>query len=216
MNATATATERMRLAIFASGNGSNMEAIAQAVKAGTIPADLVLCVTNNPGAGVIARADTHEVPISIVRPKDFPDRRQYVDTLLNTLDRHGVTFIALAGYMLMIPEQIVGAYDERMLNIHPALLPSFGGKGMYGRHVHEAVLDYGVRFSGVTVHVVDKEYDHGPIVLQQPVEVLPKDTPETLAARIHPIEHRLYPEAIRLFAENRIRITGRSVEIIRD
>jgi phosphoribosylglycinamide formyltransferase-1 len=206
----------MRLAIFASGNGSNMEAITQAIKAGIIPADLVLCITNNPGAGVIARADTHEVPISILRPKDFADSRFYVHTLLNTLERHRVNFIALAGYMLKIPDDVVGSFEGRMLNIHPALLPSFGGKGMYGHHVHEAVLDYGVRWTGVTVHVVDKEYDHGPVVLQEPVEILPGDTPDSVAERIHPVEHRLYPEAIRLFAEGRVSINGRSVSINRD
>ena len=203
----------MRLAIFASGNGSNMEAITQAVDSGTIPADLVLCVTNNPNAGVIARADAHEVPISILQPSDFQDRDAYVQTLLDTLMRHRVNFVALAGYMVKIPPAVVRAFEDRMLNIHPALLPAFGGKGMYGHHVHEAVLEYGVRWTGVTVHIVDNDYDHGPVVLQEPVEVRQDDTPDSLAARIHPVEHRLYPEAIRLFAKGLVAVDGRTVTI---
>nr|WP_243665078.1 phosphoribosylglycinamide formyltransferase [Rhodothermus marinus] len=121
--------------------------------------------------------------------------------MLEVLRAHDVELVALAGYLKKIPDNVVAAYRNRILNIHPSLLPAFGGPGMYGRRVHEAVLNYGVRWTGATVHLVDEEYDHGPIVLQEPVPVLPDDTPETLAARVLEVEHRLYPEALRLFAE---------------
>jgi phosphoribosylglycinamide formyltransferase-1 len=133
--------------------------------------------------------------------------------MLDVLDRYDVTFVALAGYMLKIPSNVVEAYRGRMTNVHPALLPAFGGKGMYGMHVHEAVLDYGVHWSGATVHLVDEEYDHGPIVLQEPVPVYADDTPQTLADRVKAVEHKLYPEALRLFAQGRIQFDGRTVRI---
>lgn len=203
--------EPMRLAVFASGNGSNMEAIATAIDTGRLPAEIVLCVCSRPGAGVIARADARQFPVLILDPATYPDERVYVTDLLHALDAHHVNFVALAGYLKKVPVDVVARFPGRMMNIHPALLPSFGGKGMYGRYVHEAVLTYGVRWTGVTVHLVDNEYDHGPIVLQEPVEVLPDDTPASLAERIHPVEHRLYPEALRLFASGHVRLAGRRV-----
>jgi phosphoribosylglycinamide formyltransferase-1 len=124
--------------------------------------------------------------------------------------------VALAGYLKKIPSDIVRRYHHRMVNIHPALLPSFGGKGMYGRRVHEAVLESGVRWTGVTVHLVDEEYDTGPIILQEPVPVYPGDSVEELAARVLEIEHQLYPRALNLVAETRVRVEGRKVHIIPD
>jgi phosphoribosylglycinamide formyltransferase-1 len=115
--------------------------------------------------------------------------------------------------MIKVPANVVDTYRGRMTNVHPALLPAFGGQGMYGMHVHEAVLDYGAHWSGATVHLVDEEYDHGPIVLQEPVPVYADDTPQILADRIKDVEHRLYPEALRLFAEGRVHLDGRSVRI---
>lgn len=203
--------EPMRLAVFASGSGTNMEAITRAAETGALSAEIVLCVCNKPGAGVITRAESRRIPVALLDPRDFPDERAYVQQLLRTLETHRVNFIALAGYMRKIPADVVGAFPGRMLNIHPALLPCFGGKGMYGHHVHEAVIAYGVRWTGVTVHIVDNEYDHGPIVLQEPIEVLQDDTPDSLAERIHPVEHRLYPQALQLFAQGRIRLSGRRI-----
>ena len=135
---------------------------------------------------------------------DDPDGETVVDGL-------HVNFVALAGYLRKIPAAVVAHYKNRMLNIHPALLPAFGGKGYYGRRVHEAVIEHGVQWSGATVHLVDEQYDTGPIVVQRPVRVEPDDTPETLAARILKVEHEIYPEAIGLFAEGRVRIEGRRI-----
>ena len=206
----------MRLAVFASGDGTNFQAILDAVESGTLPITVALCLSNTPKAGALARAERHGIPTAVLDPRDFETEAPYVEALMRVLDEHRVNFIALAGYMRKIPAAVVAAFRRRMLNIHPALLPAFGGKGLYGRRVHEAVLADGARRSGATVHLVDEEYDTGPIVLQEPVPVLPDDTPETLAGRVLQIEHRLYPQALRLFAEGRIVVQGRKVLIHED
>ena len=203
----------LRLAVFASGGGSNFQAILDAVERGTLPLTVALCLSNTPKAGALARARRYGVPTAVLDSRDFETESTYVAALMDVLGEHAVNFIALAGYMRKIPAAVVDAFGERILNIHPALLPSFGGKGLYGRRVHEAVLAYGARWTGATVHLVDQEYDTGPIVLQEPVPVLPGDTPETLAARVLRIEHRLYPQALRLFAEGRVSVEGRFVRI---
>ena len=205
----------MRLAVFASGSGSNFEAIARAIERGALPARIALCLSNRSDAGVFERAARFGVPTETLRLADFPTEADYAAALLGLLLRHDVTFIALAGYLRKIPPEVVHAFSQRMINIHPALLPAFGGHGMYGHRVHQAALDYGVRWSGATVHLVDNDYDTGPIVLQEPVPVHAEDTPETLAARVLEAEHRLYPQALRLFAENRVAVEGRRV-VIRD
>ena len=203
----------LRLAVFASGGGTNFQAILDAVESGTLPLTVALCLSNTPKAGAVARAARHGVPAAVLDPRDFEPEALYVEALMGVLGEHKVNFIALAGYLRKIPAAVVSAFRGRMVNIHPALLPAFGGKGLYGRRVHEAVLAYGVRWTGATVHLVDEEYDTGPIVLQEPAPVLPGDTPETLAARVLRVEHRLYPKALRLFAEGRVRIEGRIVRI---
>jgi phosphoribosylglycinamide formyltransferase-1 len=147
----------------------------------------------------------------VLDPSSFDAEASYIAALMDTLDEHAVNFIALAGYMRKIPDAVVHAFRGRMLNIHPALLPAFGGPGMYGRRVHEAVLQHGVRWTGATVHLVDEEFDAGPIVLQEPVPVYQTDTPQTLADRVLEVEHKIYPEALRLFAEGRVSFDGRRV-----
>lgn len=206
-------TQPMRLAVFASGGGSNFQALLDAIGAGRLSAEAALLVADRPGAGALERAEAHGVPAAVLDPKAYAGPAVYTEALLDTLRRHEVSFIALAGYLKKVPPAIVGAFAERMLNIHPSLLPAFGGRGMYGRRVHQAVLDYGARWTGVTVHLVDEAYDTGPVVLQQPVPVRWSDTPETLAARVLGVEHRLYPEALRLFAQGRVTVEGRRVRI---
>ena len=203
----------MRLAVFASGGGTNFQAILNAVESGTLPITAALCLSNTPKAGALARAERHGVPTAVLDPRDFETEAPYVEALMGVLGEHGVNFIALAGYLRKIPAAVVSAFRGRMVNIHPALLPAFGGKGLYGRRVHEAVLAYGVRWTGATVHLVDEEYDTGPIVLQEPVPVMAGDTTDSLAARVLRVEHRLYPQALRLFAEGRVQIEGRIVQI---
>ncbi|WP_263788751.1 phosphoribosylglycinamide formyltransferase [Salinibacter grassmerensis] len=202
----------MRLAVFASGEGTNFQAILDAVSGGALPAEVACCISNTPDAGALERAEQHDVPTEVIPPASFENPETFGRALLDSLAAQDVTFVALAGYMQKIPPSVVDAYRGAMTNIHPALLPAFGGQGMYGMHVHHAVLDYGVHWTGATVHLVDEEYDHGPIVLQEPVPVYANDTPEALADRVRKVEHRLYPEALRLFAENRVHQNDRAIE----
>lgn len=203
----------MNLAVFASGGGSNLGAILGAMGDGLLPARVVLLVTDRPGIGAIALAERAGVPVFTCAPRDFAGEDAYADALLTELTAHGADFIALAGFLKKIPRRLVEAYRDRILNIHPALLPAFGGHGLYGRRVHEAVLASGVSTTGATVHLVDEHYDTGPIVAQAVVPVEPGDTPESLAARVLSAEHRLYPETLRAFAEGRVAIEGRRVRI---
>ena len=203
----------MRLAVFASGGGTNFQAILDAINQGSLLATPACCVADTPEAGALDRADQANVPTAVVKPKNFNEPSSFGRALLEVLDAHEVEFVALAGYMMKVPANVVDAYRNRITNLHPSLLPAFGGKGMYGMNVHEAVIEYGAHWSGVTVHLVDEEYDHGPVVLQEPVPVYASDTPQALAKRIKSVEHRLYPEVLRLFADNRIEVDGRSVRI---
>ena len=205
----------MCLAVFASGGGSNFAAMLKAVEAGRLDAAPVLLVADRPGIGAIEKAEAHGVPVAVLPPSDFADEDAFADALLAALHAHGATHVALAGYLKKVPARVVRAYRHRMLNVHPALLPAFGGKGYYGQRVHEAVIEHGCRVSGATVHLVDEEYDTGPILLQEPVPVHPDDTPRSLAARVLQVEHRIFPEALQLFAQGRARVEGRRV-VIRD
>ncbi len=188
-----------------------MQAILDAISAGTLNAEVVLVVSDRDGIGALERAERVSIPTVVLHPRDFAGAEAFGAALLDVLNAEAVNFIALAGYLKQIPGVVVQAFRHRILNIHPSLLPAFGGPGFYGRRVHEAALAHGVRWSGATVHLVDEEYDTGPIVLQEPVPVHADDTPETLAARVLTVEHALYPQALRLFADGHIRIEGRRV-----
>ncbi|CUU09286.1 phosphoribosylglycinamide formyltransferase-1 [Armatimonadetes bacterium GBS] len=206
---------RIAILVSGKGRGTNMEAIIRACQSGVIPqSEVVLVVGTRPDAPALAKAEALGVPTMIVNPRDFPDDAAYGDTLLWVLERVQPDLICLAGYMRLLPERVVKAYPNRIMNIHPALLPQFGGKGMYGLRVHEAVLQSGAKETGCTVHFVDEHYDTGPIILQRTIPVLEGDTPETLAERLLPVEHATYVEAIRLFAEGRLKIEGNRVQII--
>ena len=203
----------MRIAIFASGNGSNAESIMRASREGRLEADVELILSNNPKAGVLEKAQAYEVKYTVIESSDFGSEAEYVKTVCEILDAEKINFIALAGYLKMIHPDLIDKYNNKITNIHPALLPSFGGKGFYGKRVHEAVLATGCKVSGVTVHIVDKEYDRGPIVAQTSVPVLDDDTPETLAERVLIEEHKIYPDTLQLFAENRVVVKGRITTI---
>ncbi|NNF59336.1 MAG: phosphoribosylglycinamide formyltransferase [Rhodothermaceae bacterium] len=203
----------LRLAVFASGGGSNFGAMLKAIGAGRLDAEPVLLITDRPGISAIEKAERAEVPVAVLPPSGFASEGAFAEALLEVLAQHGADFVALAGYLKKIPAEVVQAYRHRMLNIHPALLPAFGGKGFYGQRIHEAVLEHGCRVTGVTVHLVDAEYDTGPIVLQEPVPVKQDDTPRSLAARVLQVEHHLYPKALQLFAEDRVILEDRRVLI---
>lgn len=188
------------IAVLASGGGSNFESLAKACRDGRVPgARMRVLVTNKPAVGALARAARLNVESFVIEPKDFPDRNAYYERLAADLLAREVKVVCLAGFLLKVEPGFLRSFPGRVLNIHPALLPKFGGKGMFGHHVHEAVLAAGETESGCTVHVVDDHFDHGPALAQAKVPVFAGDTPETLAARVLIEEHRLYPETLARF-----------------
>lgn len=204
----------MRIAFFASGSGSTFQQLVESIRLENLPADPVLLLCSNRKAFVLDRAQQLGVISEIVSRKDYLNTSEHGEALLSVLQKHNCDFIFLCGYMELVPPQVVAAYRHRIVNIHPALLPAFGGKGMYGHHVHEAVLAYGSKITGATVHFVDEEYDHGPIIAQQAVLVNPDDSPETLAARVQNIEKSLYVGALRILAKGRYSVEGRKVTLL--
>jgi phosphoribosylglycinamide formyltransferase 1 len=188
---------RVRIGVLVSGGGSNFQALAEAVRDGRIfPAEISLVISNKPGAGALERAQRLGIASRVLEPKNFPDRTAFYDAMAQALKDRGVSLVCLAGFLLKLEPNFLRAFPQRILNIHPALLPKYGGPGMFGRHVHEAVLKAGEKETGCTVHWVDEEYDHGPALMQARVPVLPGDTPDALAARVLEQEHKLYPQAV--------------------
>jgi phosphoribosylglycinamide formyltransferase-1 len=207
---------RLRIGILLSGKGrgSNMEAIIEACRRGEVPGEVVRVISTSPGTPALERAQSLGVDALYV---DTDSAHGDLDERLVAAFREvGADTICLAGFMRRVGPAFLAAFSGRILNIHAALLPCFGGQGFYGRRVHEAVLESGARFSGATVHFVDEQYDHGPIIVQAVVPVEDDDTPETLAARVLEQEHRLYPLALRLLAEGRLEVHGRRVRIRRE
>lgn len=199
----------MNIAIFASGRGTNFSAIARAVKSGRIKADLTLLVCDKPGAPVLAKAKRAGVKIALVKREDFSGREEFEKEIIRHLEVNNIDLIVLAGFMRVLGSELINRYRNKIINIHPALLPAF--KGAEG--IKDA-FEYGAKLAGVTVHFVDEKTDHGPIILQAQVRIEEPDTLESLEAKIHTIEHKLYPQAIRLFLEGKLKIEGRKVKII--
>jgi phosphoribosylglycinamide formyltransferase-1 len=198
--------DRLRLAVLASGRGSNLGAILDACRRDEFPARVVIVVSDRERAAALERARGEDVDAVFLDPKAYGDRTAYDHALVATLDRYRPGLVCLAGFMRLLGPAFVGAWAGRLMNVHPSLLPAFPGL-----HPHRQVLQYGVKISGATVHFVDDGVDTGPVILQASVAVRPDDTEDTLSARILAEEHRLYPEAIRLFAEGRLAIDGRRV-----
>jgi phosphoribosylglycinamide formyltransferase 1 len=199
----------VNIAVFGSGRGSNFLAILRAIDEGRITgARIVLVVSNNSTSGILDVARTHSLPAVHLSQKQYASEDQFADALIEKLCASETDLIALAGYMKRIPARVITAFHGKILNIHPALLPKYGGQGMFGIHVHEAVLASGDAESGATVHLVDEEYDHGRILLQKKVPVFQTDLPETLAARVLEVEHEIYPLAVKLFVAQSINTAG--------
>lgn len=201
-------SRRLRLGVLASGGGSNLQAIIDRCQDGTLGAEIALVIANNPTAGALDRARQAGIPVRCINHRDYSGREDFDTALVAALREAGVELVVLAGFMRIITTVMLDAFPQRIINIHPALLPAFPGL-----HVQQQAIDYGARFSGCTVHLVDGGVDTGPIIIQAVVPVLPEDNAETLAARILEQEHRIYPRAIQLFAEGRVRIAGRTVTI---
>jgi len=196
------------------GRGSNLGALLDACASGQIAGRIAVVIGTRSDSPALERARAGGAAVTVLSPRKYEeDEAGYAEALLRILRRHRIGLICLTGYMRKLPPAVVSAYAERIMNIHPALLPLFGGKGMFGEHVHRAVLESGMKVSGCTVHFVDEHYDSGPIIVQQAVPVHDADTPATLAARILPEEHRAYALAVQLFASGRLRIEGRRVRV---
>ena len=191
-----------------------MQAIIDACKSGKINGEVALVLGVNEDAPAMERARGQGIPTSAISPKAYDSTDVYDEAVFQALQAANIGLICLAGYMRILGQKIVDAYRNRIMNVHPALIPSFCGKGMYGHHVHEAVIARGVKFTGATVHLVDEEYDTGPIVLQRIVPVEETDTPDSIAAKVLIEEHLAYTDAVALFAQGRLRVVGRKVSIL--
>lgn len=197
----------LKVAVMASGSGTDFQSLLNRFHGiDGSPVEIVLLVTDRDGAGALERAVNAGIETRVIRPGYFPDSESFGRTMIETFKHCATDLIVLAGYLKLLPANLVSAYSNRIINIHPALLPGFGGQGMYGIRVHRAVLDSGAKLSGPTVHFVNQEYDRGAIIAQRAVPVLHDDTPETLAARVLEEEHRLLPEVVQWIAEGRVQI----------
>ena len=198
----------LKLGVLISGNGSNLQSIIDHIEKGSLTAVIKIVISNNPNAYGITRAKKHGIPFVVLKNGDFKNKEEFDLELIRILESKCVDLVILAGFMRIISPTILKAFPQKIMNIHPALLPSFPGI-----HGQKQALEYGVKISGCTVHFVDEGVDTGPIIIQSAVQVFDDDTEETLAARILTDEHRIYPQAIQLFAEGKIEIKGRKVRI---
>ena len=198
----------LRIGVLASGGGTNLQSIIDRCQDGSLDAEIAVVICNNPGAGALNRAERAGIPTLCINHREFTSREDFDATVVKALQGAGVELVVLAGFMRIITQTFIDAFPDRIINIHPALLPSFPGL-----HVQQQAIDYGARFSGCSVHFVDGGVDTGPILIQAVVPVFQEDTAETLAARILEQEHKIYPRAIQLIAEDRVRVNGRQVTI---
>ena len=204
-----------RIAVLVSGGGTNLQALIDAEQAGILGnGKISLVVASKPGVYALQRAEDNGIPSKVLPRKAFETIADYSKALADTLKEEKIDLVVLAGFLTIIDEQVYNAFPNRIINVHPALMPSFCGKGYYGLHVHEAALEKGVKVSGATVHIVTPECDAGPIILQKAVEVKPDDTPETLQQRImEEAEWKILPEAVKLFCEGKLRVVDGKVII---
>jgi phosphoribosylglycinamide formyltransferase-1 len=198
--------EKLPIAVLISGSGTNLQSIIDAIAANRLDAKIEVVLSNRADAFGLVRAKGHGIPNEVLDHKSFPSREAYDQAIVDLLRARGVKLVALAGFMRLLSPVFVAAFSNRIMNIHPALLPSFPGL-----HVQKKALEHGVRFSGCTVHFVNEECDEGPIIIQAVVRVFPDDTEEQLAERILKQEHRIYPRAIQLYAQGRLHVVGRKV-----
>lgn len=200
---------KLRIGVLVSGRGSNLQAIINAMEMGCLTADIAIVISDQPGVYALERAAKHGIPTAVIERKGYSSREHFEAMLRDMLTEYNVDIVALAGFMRILSSSFITNYPQRIVNIHPALLPAFTGL-----HAQAQALAYGVKLSGCTVHFVDDGMDTGPIILQEAVPVLDNDTEETLAARIVEAEHRIYPAALQLLVTGRIIIEGRRVKIL--
>ncbi|HWR57887.1 MAG TPA: phosphoribosylglycinamide formyltransferase [Thermodesulfovibrionales bacterium] len=200
--------EKLVLGVLASGRGSNFQAILDEIERGKLKAAVGLLVVDNPGAYAIERAKKHAIEYLYLDPKGFRSRDDFFERIAGELKARGVGLVVLAGFMRIVRKPLIDAFPSQIINIHPALLPSFPGL-----HGQKQAVDYGARISGCTVHFVDEGMDTGPVIIQAAVPVSPEDTEDSLSEKILKLEHKIFPEAIRLYSEGRLRVEGRVVRI---
>jgi formyltetrahydrofolate-dependent phosphoribosylglycinamide formyltransferase len=202
----------VNLAVLISGSGKTLQNLIDKIDDKTLNAKIQVVISSSPDAYGIKRSEQNNIPVTIVKYSDYDSSEVFSNAIIKEIEKYPIDLIILAGFMhlLRIPDK----YSEKVMNIHPGLIPSFCGKGYYGHHVHKAVIESGIKVSGCTVHFVDNEYDHGPIIMQRTVPVYEDDTPDTLAQRVFKEECIAYPDAINLFAEGRLKIEGRRVKIL--
>lgn len=203
-----------RIAVLCSGGGTNLQAILDAIDAGEIDGEVVLVLSNASRAYALERARARGVEAVFVSRKQAGSAEAFNGEILSHLLRVRAELVVLAGYLPLVGPQVVAAFPHRILNIHPALIPAFCGVGMYGHHVHEAVIAYGAKISGATVHFVDEQVDHGCVVMQESVPVLQTDDADALAARVLTVEHRILPRSVSLFCAGKLRVDGRRVFVV--
>jgi phosphoribosylglycinamide formyltransferase-1 len=201
----------INIAVLVSGSGSNLQALIDSCKTGYIPGKIVLVVSSSPSAYALKRAEKENIKTCVIERGAYENDDRFTADILTQIKALDTDLICLAGFLKKLGPEIIREYGKRIMNIHPALLPAFGGEGMYGIRVHEAVLKSGEEYSGCSVHWVDEKYDHGPVIMQKKVSIGRDDTPETLAARILEEEHKLYPEAVRKFAIEYMQSRGEKI-----
>ncbi|RDU23390.1 phosphoribosylglycinamide formyltransferase [Anaerosacchariphilus polymeriproducens] len=206
----------LKIAVLVSGGGTNLQAIIDAVEQRTITnTKIEVVISNNKNAYALERAKKHNIDSKCISPKDFETREEFHDALLKTLEDHQIDLIVLAGYLVVISEKMIQRYEDKIINIHPSLIPAFCGTGYYGLKVHEAALERGVKVAGATVHFVDEGTDTGPIILQKPVQVEEGDTPKILQQRVmEQAEWIILPQAIDLIANKKIQVVNKKVKIL--
>ena len=205
-------TQTPRMLVMLSGGGTTLQNFIDLIDAGELPVAIAGVISSREDVYGLVRAEKHGIPSAVVARKAFDSWNAFNQALCDAADSFNPDFIVMAGFMSLF--RASKKYHGKVLNVHPALIPAFCGRGFYGHHVHEAVIHSGVKITGATVHFADDEYDHGPIIIQRAIEVLDDDTPDSLAERVQALERQVYPEAIRLFVAGRLRIEGRRVRIL--
>lgn len=204
---------RVKIGVLISGSGTNLQSIIDNIQNANIDAQISVVISNNKDAFGLTRAKEYNIKATTINEKDYSSFELFNDAIIKELKNNQVELVVLAGYIKMLSKNFIENYRNKIINIHPSLIPSFCGKGYYGLKVHQAAIDYGVKLSGATVHFVDEEADHGPIIMQKCVCVDSYDTPQTLQQKVLKIEHEILPLAIQFYCEGRINIDGRKVII---
>lgn len=204
---------RLKIGVLVSGSGTNLQSLIDGIKSGEINGENAVVISDKEDAYGLERARMNGIDAVFVDAKRYENRTAFNDEIVSALKKRGVDLVVLAGYLKILSPEFISEYRNKIINIHPSLIPSFCGKGYYGLRVHEAVIEYGAKITGATVHFVDEEADAGPIILQEAVEVYWDDTPEVLQQRVLKIEHRLLPAAVKYYCDGRIEIEGRKVKI---